>query len=277
MANFDPARLLELPGTKSVDYRPSSPSTSDRARELLSDASLSLPLLVITDHQTAGRGQPGKSWMADQNSLTFTWCVADTSANSKSAKRQSLLPLIAGLVVCESLDSLGVKSASIKWPNDILIGSNKVAGILVESISVGQTRRIMFGIGLNVNQSDSTSLVASEPSSAGTAESESSLADQTPFSPTSLSQACGRTFDLQKVLTSIVVNLHQQFVSVETDSNDLIAKINRRFSFTHKLIQVAQPDGKTVSGVCQGMGPNGELRLTVDDVEQRIFSGSIVG
>ena len=69
-----------------------------------------------------------------------------------SASRQFHLSRVASLALCDALETLGINTV-IKWPNDILTASGKIAGILIEhSITAGTISRTIVGIGLNLNQ-----------------------------------------------------------------------------------------------------------------------------
>jgi BirA family biotin operon repressor/biotin-[acetyl-CoA-carboxylase] ligase len=110
-------------------------STNARARAL---AGRGAPhgTLVTADEQSAGRGRQGRTWMAPAGrALLCSLVIRDPPR---------LLPLAAGVAVAETVGP----DAQIKWPNDVLLGGRKVAGILVEARL--QERWAVVGIGLNV-------------------------------------------------------------------------------------------------------------------------------
>jgi BirA family transcriptional regulator, biotin operon repressor / biotin---[acetyl-CoA-carboxylase] ligase len=110
-------------------------STSDRAREL-AQAGAPHGTLVTTDHQVAGRGRQGRAWTTPpRRALTMSLVRRDPPA---------LLPLAAGVAVAEAIGP----DAAIKWPNDVLAGGRKVAGILAEGRP--QAGWAILGIGINV-------------------------------------------------------------------------------------------------------------------------------
>jgi BirA family biotin operon repressor/biotin-[acetyl-CoA-carboxylase] ligase len=93
-------------------------------------------MVVTADEQTAGRGRQGRSWSAPPGRALLCSIVL--------REPPPLLPLIAGIAVAETAGSAAV----IKWPNDVLIGGRKIAGILVEGRP--HDRWAVLGIGLNV-------------------------------------------------------------------------------------------------------------------------------
>jgi BirA family biotin operon repressor/biotin-[acetyl-CoA-carboxylase] ligase len=100
--------------------------------------------------QTAGRGRQGRPWASDRP--LGVWLSALVRP-PWTAGQGGALALLGGLAVVEAVESLGLHGATLKWPNDVLVGARKLAGVLVETQVAGD--RIDFaviGVGLNVNQ-----------------------------------------------------------------------------------------------------------------------------
>lgn len=112
--------------------------------------------VVVTDRQTAGRGQRGNSWEAQPGAnLTFSLLLRPQAI---PAARQFELSMIVALEVAGCVRRAIAPAADapqvcVKWPNDIYVGDRKIAGILIEnSLSGSGIERSIAGIGLNVNQ-----------------------------------------------------------------------------------------------------------------------------
>lgn len=105
---------------------------------------------VVSDFQTAGKGQRGNSWEAEGGkNLLFSYVLYPLFLE---ARRQFLLSQIASLAVKEALDKL-VDGISIKWPNDVYWHDKKICGMLIENDLQGHfIGRCIPGIGINVNQ-----------------------------------------------------------------------------------------------------------------------------
>jgi BirA family biotin operon repressor/biotin-[acetyl-CoA-carboxylase] ligase len=105
-------------------------------------------LLLLTDEQTAGKGRMGRSFISpNDGGLWFTLLLRPQNGASVS----SVSTLIAGTAVCQALQACGITEATIKWPNDILIGDCKTAGILAESgFDQDQQPYLVLGIGINL-------------------------------------------------------------------------------------------------------------------------------
>ena len=125
-------------------------STSSFISDLLKHQALEEGTVVITDYQDAGRGLGEHSWQSNRGeNLLMSLLLYPAFL---SASRQFHLSRVASLALCDVLEILGI-DAEIKWPNDILTGKGKIAGILIEhSVTAGTISRTIIGLGLNLNQ-----------------------------------------------------------------------------------------------------------------------------
>src|SRR5579863_2719855 len=126
-------------------YLPVVGSTNTVAMELAHEGS-DEGVVVLADSQTAGKGRQGRQW------VDVFGCNVLSSTLLRPRFQPHLLVMIASLAVVDAIaDSCGI-SATIKWPNDVLIGNQKVAGILIET-SHDQSSQLVaiLGIGVNVN------------------------------------------------------------------------------------------------------------------------------
>jgi BirA family biotin operon repressor/biotin-[acetyl-CoA-carboxylase] ligase len=104
-------------------------------------------LVLVAEHQTAGRGRLDRSWVTPPRAaLTLSLLVAP---HQVPAARWPWLPLLTGLAVTDALSEAGV-AAGLKWPNDVLLDERKVAGVLVERVERPSGASAVVGIGLNV-------------------------------------------------------------------------------------------------------------------------------
>jgi BirA family biotin operon repressor/biotin-[acetyl-CoA-carboxylase] ligase len=103
---------------------------------------------LLAETQTAGRGRSGRGWHSPPGAniyLSLGWRLRAVGP------ALSALPLAIAVAVAEALAAAGLENAGIKWPNDILVGGRKLAGILVESQGqAGSDSTVVAGIGLNV-------------------------------------------------------------------------------------------------------------------------------
>jgi len=113
---------------------------------------------VLADAQTGGRGRRQRRWHSPAGGniyLSLGWSFAEHPAPLTT------LPLIAAVCACRALERAGLRGHGIKWPNDILVGGAKLAGILVESQSTGGGPvTAVIGIGVNVHMPSSGAAAA---------------------------------------------------------------------------------------------------------------------
>jgi BirA family biotin operon repressor/biotin-[acetyl-CoA-carboxylase] ligase len=188
---------------------PETPSTNTLATEMLAQAERPAEgSVILTYHQTEGRGQQGSIWKAQAGlNLTFSLIcypkfvpIAEMFSLSKAA-------CLAVRAAIEQL--LPQADVLVKWPNDVLLNGKKVAGILIENQLEGsQLSSSIIGIGLNVNQ------LRFDPQFANKA--------------ISLQLAAGKSFELEEVLAEVL----RQF-----DQNYALLRAGRRSVLDHAYLQ----------------------------------------
>ena len=105
------------------------------------------PVWLTADRQTAGRGRRGRAWSTEAGNLAATVLFTTDQPPAKAAQ----LSFVAAIAVCEVVRSyVGEKRAGVKWPNDVLVGTDKVSGILVES-GRRPDGRMWCAVGIGIN------------------------------------------------------------------------------------------------------------------------------
>jgi BirA family biotin operon repressor/biotin-[acetyl-CoA-carboxylase] ligase len=159
-------------------------STNKTAAELLGLSKVQHGAVIMAREQTSGRGQRGRSWTSVAGDDLMISIVL--RPDRLRADVQFELSKIAALAVSEVVGALVGGAVRIKWPNDILVGRNKICGILIKNELIGElVMTSILGIGINVNSTEyPEDLVA-----------------------TSLRNETGRTMDLQIVLADLCRSL----------------------------------------------------------------------
>jgi BirA family biotin operon repressor/biotin-[acetyl-CoA-carboxylase] ligase len=210
-------------GTPRLHLR-SATSTNDRAREL---ADLGAPhgTIVTAAHQSAGRGRQGRTWSAPPGRALLVSLV------TRDPPR--LLPLAAGVAVAEVVGP----EAMVKWPNDVLVGNLKLAGILVEGRPAAGWA--VLGIGLNValRPEDFPAELAGRAGTMGL--------DSDAIEPT---------------LASLLASL-ERWLSAETA--DVLAAVRERDALRDRRVRWAGGEGR-------GAGVDDDGRLVVETPEGRV-------
>ena len=193
--------------------------------------------------QISGKGRLGRSWLSKKDeSIMFSVLLRPRITPPEAA---AVTPL-TGLAVCKALRSFTGLDCRIKWPNDIIIGSKKLCGILTEmSAEFDAVEYIVTGVGINVEQTDFPGDISGKA--------------------TSLRLETGRSFDKNKLLACILNRLEEELLryDLELTSNALeeysalCATVGKNVSFSH--------NGSPVSGTAAGVAENGELIVKLAD------------
>jgi len=235
--------LLSALPLGAVRYVDETASTNDDALQWLAEGAPDVSL-VCTGMQTRGRGRMERIWYSTPGaSLAFSVIFHAGSAEPQAV---SLLAPFAGLAVCKALEtSLGL-SPSIKWPNDVLLGGKKVAGILSEAIWDGLAcRGVVIGIGVNV--------------APGSVPPETVLA----FPAGSVEEAAGRKVNRWELLHAVIAELLHSRSTI--GSTAFFREWEGRLAFKGERVEVFPPAGGRISGRLAGITPAGSLRIGLDD------------
>lgn len=188
--------------------------------------------------QSQGKGQRGTSWQTDasKNLLFSVVLKLDLAAD-----KQFYLSQAIALSLFTFLDSLSVLQASIKWPNDLLVKRDKIAGVLIQnSIRGSQIQHAVIGIGLNVNQLQFNDYHRKA---------------------TSLKKENGKEFDLEALLYKYLVFLKEQLIVFEkTDYKQLNKDYLAHLYGFQRPVQFQDKEGK-FRGKIVGVTVNGHLEV----------------
>ncbi|MFZ9612113.1 MAG: biotin--[acetyl-CoA-carboxylase] ligase [Crocinitomicaceae bacterium] len=125
-------------------------STNNFTAKLINDQICQNGAVILADEQTAGKGQMGNTWESERGSNLL--CSIAWRPDNLSVNDQSKLSWLVALILHKLLLRFGI-NAEIKWPNDIYVQKQKIAGILIENQIEGKNISwVIVGIGLNVNQ-----------------------------------------------------------------------------------------------------------------------------
>jgi BirA family transcriptional regulator, biotin operon repressor / biotin---[acetyl-CoA-carboxylase] ligase len=142
-------------------------STNDIARRMAAQGAPA-GLLVMAEHQTAGRGRMRRHWSdSPGHSLLLSFVLRPNvvegvgkregeaeGTGGSAASAPGAAPLRVGMALVEALNGLVGVGLQVKWPNDVVCDDGKIAGILCEASSAGRDTVIVAGIGINVSQRD---------------------------------------------------------------------------------------------------------------------------
>ncbi|GAB5500601.1 MAG: bifunctional biotin--[acetyl-CoA-carboxylase] ligase/biotin operon repressor BirA [Pseudohongiellaceae bacterium] len=151
MLNAEAIRKALSPGVDPgrIDVVEEIDSTNAEALRRLADAPATpgAECLLVARSQTAGRGRRGRQWLSPQNAGIY---LSLTQVFEAELNQLQALSLVTALSVAQAIDELGGEPVQLKWPNDVLAGNKKLAGILLETSGNHQQPAIVFGIGINL-------------------------------------------------------------------------------------------------------------------------------
>jgi BirA family biotin operon repressor/biotin-[acetyl-CoA-carboxylase] ligase len=206
-------------------------------------------LVVVAEHQTAGRGRLSRTWETPSRSgLTFSVLLRPTAPTAS----WPWLPLLAGYAVDKALKAEGFEAA-VKWPNDVLLDGRKVAGILVERVDTAAGPAAVVGIGLNVGM---------------TAE-ELPVPDATSLAIAASGDVPDRTTLLVRLLASLWESYTAWQEGGELAGLRLAESYAAACATIGREVRVDLPSGEVLTGTATGIDPSGRLL-----VEHPVDSGA---
>ncbi|ASV31262.1 biotin--[acetyl-CoA-carboxylase] ligase [Maribacter cobaltidurans] len=218
-------------------------STNSYLKELVKRNTVQDFAVVVAKTQTKGRGQMDSSWQTEPGkNLTFSVLK---EMSGFTLDKHFILNMSVALAVYNSLKSLQVPRIKIKWPNDIMSGSFKICGILIENIISGtDLKSAIIGIGLNVNQI------------------------HFPGNPkaSSLKNKTQKDFDLDELLHALLQNLKSGLSNLEIGSTHEIYKEYQSNLFRRGVASTFQNmNGSTFSGIILGVSKEGMLLVQLEN------------
>ncbi len=212
-------------------------------------------LVVVADHQTSGRGRLDRSWQTPRGSaLTFSLLLRP----SAPTRSWPWLPLLTGYAVAKALKAEGFE-AGVKWPNDVLIGERKVAGVLVERLETLDGPAAVVGVGLNAGMTAEELPVASA---------------------TSLRVESGADPDRTKVLLSVLSAIREAYDAWEAGGDLSGMRLHESYAAAcvtvGQSVRVELPDGVVLAGRALEIDPTGQLVVEADGGLARIGAGDVV-
>jgi len=185
-------------GSKVI-YFDTLTSTNTHASLLLKGEKPFEGTIIRAGFQTGGRGQTGNVWESEAGkNLLFSVILYPVTINPAD---QFLLSMAISLGICDLLDSY-LPGSKIKWPNDIYVNNDKIAGILIECSIMGDIiENCIAGIGLNINQ---RAFHSDAPN------------------PVSLSQLKGKDLDLSQLFLSLSASLDKRYKKLLSEDYELI-------------------------------------------------------
>ena len=249
-----------------IEVRPETGSTNADATSAALAGAVE-GLVVVAEQQTAGRGRRDRQWVSPPRagltvSVLLRPGVADEEKGWRAlpAAAYSWLPLLAGVALLEAVHRVAEVDATLKWPNDLLVGDAKCAGILAEVTGDA----VVVGLGLNV-----------------TTRAEE-LPETTGLPATSLRLAGAANADRDPLLRALLRGIAGWYggwreAGGDAELSGLLAAYRRGCSTIGREVRVLLPGGGALTGEATSVDDGGQLVIrTADGVDLHVSAGDVL-
>ena len=248
----DLAHMLVAPGGlwREIQVVASTGSTNT---DLLRAAAAGAPegTVLVAEAQTAGRGRMGRRWhTAPRAALTFSVLLRPAAV---PAAYRGWVPLLTGVAAVSAVHQVAAVDAALKWPNDVLAGGRKLAGILAEQAGDA----IVVGIGINVS--------AAPQGLPGAAA-------------TSLRAECGAPVSRERLLVAMLGELEDTYRNWTADpaGYGLRQRYLSRCDTIGRMVRVELPGGRELAGTAVEVDTHGRLVVGTGDSRTAVSAGDVV-
>ena len=240
-----------------LELLPETASTNQVAAER-ARAGAEEGLVVVADHQTAGRGRLDRTWETPPGTaVTFSMLLRP----SVPPATWPWLPLLTGHTVAKALRAEGY-DARVKWPNDVLVDERKVAGILVERVDTPDGAAAVVGVGVNVGLTE----------------------DELPVpTATSLAIEAGDSDGVpsrDSVLLDVVAAIREGYDTWQVGGDGAAARLASSYAEScatiGQQVRVDLPTGDAIVGRATAIDPDGRLVVETESGPQRVGAGDVV-
>jgi BirA family biotin operon repressor/biotin-[acetyl-CoA-carboxylase] ligase len=222
----------------NVLYFENLPSTNAYATGLVKGSKTGEGLVIQAGFQPSGRGQGSNSWESEAGKNLLISIIL--YPNMIPPAQQFLLSAAVSLGICDFLRQ-HITGVSIKWPNDIYVGSDKIAGILIENSIMGdRLEHSVAGIGLNINQENFRSGAPN---------------------PVSLRMITGKNYNLDECLASLLEHLDSRYLELTKGSNDRLESDYQELLFRRNEWHRYRDSAGEFRGMIIAAGSDGLLQI----------------
>ncbi len=245
---LDPLKLAGMEAEWPITVFDSIDSTNAEALRAIG-RSQSAPFLVLAERQDSGRGRRGRKWVSPFAENLYYSLVLRIDGGMRQLEG---LSLVVGLAVMRTLRKLGVSGAGLKWPNDVLVGNKKIAGILLELVGdPADVCHVVLGIGINVNMQ---------------------VAEEVDQQWTSIQLESGKNCDRNVLVVELSDQLQAYIQRQQIDGFSVLqAEWEENHLWQGRSVSLIAGVSQ-IDGVVLGIDNQGALRLRVNGVE-KVFSG----
>ncbi len=211
--------------------------------------------VIRADSQTGGKGRLGRHWVSGKGKGLYFSLLVNPQLSPDLLGRYSIGTAVALKRVLQKLYGL---DSEVKWPNDILIAGKKIAGILLEAVSVQGKLRLVVGIGINVNWSTEDYI------------------EEFRTIPTALNGELDKVVSSDLLFDELIKALQTVFVEIYDDRSwaEVVDEVNSVL-YSKDRPTVISGSSKKTGGMIKAIADNGGLIIDRDGVLETVVSGEI--
>jgi len=219
-------------------------STNSFLKDMVVNSTVEDFTVIVAEKQTSGRGQMNTKWVSeDGKNLIVSVFV---SFSDLQVTNQKYLNYAISLSVFEAVNSYDLPKLSVKWPNDILSETDKIAGVLIEnSLQRSKIKSTIIGIGLNVNQDVFPSEL---------------------INASSLKKKINKEFNLDEVLTAVLDKLQLNISLLRNEEFEVLEEKYLSVLYKKNTPSMFKTDQNVFfMGKILGVSPEGKLQIELSD------------
>jgi len=226
-------------------------STNSYLKKLLNKESLDDLTVVVSKHQTQGKGRNGNIWL-NKPSLNLAFSIYKRFSDFEIDKK-FMLNVISSISVYEILKKYNLLDLTIKWPNDIMTANKKISGILIENNVRGNSiKNSVIGVGININQSEFKNLP----------------------NATSIFIETGKLNSIDIITQELQKALEKNFNLFKINENELIKNYNSLLYKKNEISNFSANDMSKFQGKIIKVGIDGKITIRVSNKKLSKYSES---
>lgn len=229
-------QIIELPAVAS---------TNSELKDRSANQNLANWTVLSAKSQSAGRGQAGNTWETEPDKNII--CSIFFRPHNIAADKQFILSKAIAVGIVRYLDSVGI-AATIKWPNDIYVGSKKICGILIENTLIGnKINTSIAGIGLNLNQSV--------------------FSDRLP-NPTSVKLETDQSFDRVKETEKLALSVQKSISTLSENSYEIINSDYHNLLYKKGILSLFKAKDHLFQGTIISVSDTGPITIVDETTKE---------
>ena len=226
-------------------------STNSYLKKLLNKESLDDLTVVVSKHQTKGRGRNGNLW-SNKPSLNLAFSIYKKFSDFEIDKK-FMLNVISSISVYETLTKYNLLGLKIKWPNDIMTADKKISGILIENnIRGNRIKHSVIGIGININQREFKNLP----------------------NATSIFIETGKLNSVETMAHELQRSLEKNFDEFKTNESEILNTYNRLLYRKNETSNFSANDMSRFWGKIIKVGIDGKITIRVSNIQSFKYTES---